>query len=222
MQVLLVEDDALIASGVVAGLKAHGITAHHVTDAESAEAACVDYMFDAMVLDLGLPDRDGLLLLETLRASECTLPVLILTARDAVEHRLDGLRGGADDYMTKPFDLRELAARLHGLVRRAQGRAVQVITAGPLRLEPESGQVFMAEVPVLLSRREIELLTCLAGSGGRWLPAETLRDRLYGFGEGCSSNALSVHIHNIRRKLGSEAIETARGLGYRLGWQVTP
>ncbi|MCK0537580.1 response regulator [Alcanivorax quisquiliarum] len=222
MQVLLVEDDTLIATGIVAGLKAHGITAHHATNAETAEAACVDNIFDAVVLDLGLPDRDGLTLLETLRVNEHTLPVLILTARDAVEHRLDGLRGGADDYMTKPFDLRELAARLHVLARRAQGRAVQVITAGPLRLEPESGQAFMDGEPVALSRREIELLTYLAGSSDRWLPADVLRDRLYGFGEEFTGNALNVHIHNIRRKLGSQSIQTARGLGYRLGWKVAP
>lgn len=220
MRVLLVEDDELIASGITAGLAAHGITTEHVTTAASAEAACVENIFDAVVLDLGLPDRDGLMLLETLRVNEQSLPVLILTARDTIEHRLDGLRRGADDYMVKPFDLRELAARLHVLVRRVQGRAVQMIQAGPLRLEPESGEATLNDQRVTLSRREIDVLICLAGSGERWLPADTLRDRLYGFGEALNSNALNVHIHNIRRKLGSQAIQTARGLGYRLGWKV--
>lgn len=220
MRVLLVEDDELIASGITAGLAAHGITTEHVTTAASAEAACVENIFDAVVLDLGLPDRDGLMLLETLRVNEQSLPVLILTARDTIEHRLDGLRRGADDYMVKPFDLRELAARLHVLVRRVQGRAVQIIQAGPLRLEPESGEATLNDQRVALSRREIDVLICLAGSGERWLPADTLRDRLYGFGEALNSNALNVHIYNIRRKLGSQAIQTARGLGYRLGWKV--
>lgn len=220
VRVLLVEDDELIASGITAGLAAHGITTEHVTTAASAEAACVENIFDAVVLDLGLPDRDGLMLLETLRVNEQSLPVLILTARDTIEHRLDGLRRGADDYMVKPFDLRELAARLHVLVRRVQGRAVQMIQAGPLRLEPESGEATLNGQRVALSRREIDVLICLAGSGERWLPADTLRDRLYGFGEALNSNALNVHIHNIRRKLGSQAIQTARGLGYRLGWKV--
>ena len=219
MRVLVVEDDNLIASGVVAGLRAHGIDATRVRDAAAAEDACAGETWDALVLDLGLPDRDGMELLADLRAHDQDLPVLILTARDAVEHRLDGLHGGADDYLVKPFDLRELAARLHAIVRRARGRATDAIEAGPLRLEPESGQAWLEGEPVALSRRELDLLVHLAEARGRWLSPDTLRERLYGLDGEIGSNALNVHIHNIRRKLGAHAIETSRGLGYRLGWK---
>ena len=219
MRVLLVEDDDLIASGVVAGLRAHGIHAERVADAAGAEAACAGERYDALVLDLGLPDRDGMDLLADLRRHDHGLAVVILTARDAIEHRLDGLHGGADDYLVKPFDLRELAARLYAVVRRARGRAVQAIQAGPLRLEPESGQAWFRDEPVALSRRELELLVHLADARGRWLAPAALHERLYGLDVDIGSNALNVHIHNIRRKLGAGAIETSRGLGYRLGWR---
>src|SRR5690625_2218705 len=194
MRVLLVEDDELIGKAIVAGLSKHGITVHHVGTACEAEAAQQEDTFHALVLDLGLPDRDGMELLASARAFEPGLPVLILSARDAIEHRLMGLQSGADDYMVKPFDLRELAARLHALIRRTQGRAAQTITAGPLWLDADT----------------------------RCLSADLLSERRYGLGEEVSSNALNVHIHNIRRKLGSQSIETARGLGYRLGWRLTP
>lgn len=220
MRVLLVEDDELIGQGIVAGLRKHGITVHHTCTAAGAEAMQMNDTFQALVLDLGLPDRDGMQLLARMRAFEPCLPVLILSARDAIEHRLTGLQGGADDYMVKPFDLRELAARLHALVRRTQGRADQTIEAGPLRLEPDSGLAWLYSEPVTLSRREVDLLVHLAATDGRWVPPVSLNERLYGLGEEVSSNALNVHIHNIRRKLGAEAIETARGLGYRLGWRL--
>lgn len=221
MRVLLVEDDELIGHGIVAGLRKHGITVHHVCTACEAEAAQLDDTFHALVLDLGLPDRDGMALLSAMRSFEPGLPILILSARDAVEHRLAGLQGGADDYMVKPFDLRELAARLHALVRRTQGRAVQRIEAGPLQLEPDSGLAWLHGEPKTLSRREVDLLAHLATADGWWLAPDSLNERLYGLGEEVSSNALNVHIHNIRRKLGTEAIETARGLGYRLGWRLS-
>ena len=220
MRVLVVEDDELIGQGIVAGLRKHGITVHHVFTAAAAEAAQMNDVFQALVLDLGLPDQDGMELLATMRSFEPNLPVLILTARDAMEHRLNGLQSGADDYMVKPFDLRELAARLHALVRRTQGRAAQAIEAGPLRLEPDSGLAWLHDEPITLSRREVDLLVHLAAAAGRWVPPDSLNERLYGLGEEVSSNALNVHIHNIRRKLGSEVIETARGLGYRLGWRL--
>ncbi len=218
MRVLLVEDDELIGKGIVAGLRKHGISVQHVLTAQDAETVHAEETFHALVLDLGLPDRDGMELLASMRAVEPQLPVLILTARDAIEHRLKGL---ADDYMVKPFDLRELAARLHALVRRTQGRAAQVISAGPLRLEPESGLAWFQGEAVTLSRREVDLLAHLANADGRWVPPDMLNERLYGLGEEIGSNALNVHIHNIRRKLGAEAIETVRGLGYRLGWRLT-
>lgn len=222
MRVLLVEDDDLIGGGIVAGLRRHGIDVTHAGTAQEAERLHLGESFQALVLDLGLPDRDGMELLSSMRATEPGLPVLILTARDAIEHKLKGLHAGADDYMIKPFDLRELAARLHALVRRVQGRATHVITVGPLRMEPESGLAWLNDHPVALSRREVELLAHLADANGRWVSPTSLNDRLYGSGEEISSNALNVHIHHIRRKLGSEAIETSRGLGYRMGWGAAP
>lgn len=221
MRVLLVEDEELIGRGVVAGLRNHGITVRHVGTAAEAETAQKEDVYHALVLDLGLPDRDGMEFLAVARAFEPNLPILILSARDAVEHRLAGLHGGADDYMVKPFDLRELAARLHALVRRTQGRAAQIVTAGPLRLEPESGLAWLDNAPVPLSRREMDVLAHLASVNGRWMSSDQLNEHLYGLDEDVGSNALNVHIHNIRRKLGPEAIETARGLGYRLGWALS-
>ena len=221
MRVLLVEDDELIGKGIVAGLRAHGVMVHHACSAVEAEGALTGNTFNALVLDLGLPDRDGMELLGVVRAIEPGLPVLILSARDAIENRIAGLHEGADDYMTKPFDLRELAARLHALVRRTQGRAAQTITAGPLRLEPESGLAWLDGQAISLSRREVDLLAHLATANARWIPPDLLNERLYGLGEEVSSNALNVHIHNLRRKLGAEVIETSRGLGYRLGWRVS-
>src|SRR5690606_4528873 len=147
MRVLLVEDDVLIGQGIVAGLRKHGISVRHVDTAAAAEAAQLEDTFQALILDLGLPDLEGLELMARMRRFEPELPVLVLSARDAIEHRLAGLQSGADDYLVKPFDLRELAARLHALVRRTQGRAVQTIEAGPLRLEPDSGLAWLAGAP---------------------------------------------------------------------------
>ncbi|MDM8359217.1 response regulator [Pandoraea communis] len=221
MRVLLVEDDALIASGTVAGLEALGIAVEHAASGLAAVSAHAENTFDALVLDLGLPDGDGLGVLAKIRAVEPDVPVLILTARDAIEHRIAGLNGGADDYMVKPFDLRELGARLHALMRRVQGRASQVIDAGPLRLEPASGLAWLDGEPVELSRKEVDLLAYLASTRGRWLTPDMLHERMYGLSERVNSNALNVHIHNVRRKLGCEVIQTARGLGYRLGWRLS-
>ncbi|QHE94176.1 response regulator [Pandoraea fibrosis] len=221
MRVLLVEDDALIASGIVAGLAVLGIAVAHASSGSAAVCAHAENTFDALVLDLGLPDEDGLQVLARIRAVEPDVPVLILTARDAIEHRIAGLNSGADDYMVKPFDLRELAARLHALMRRTQGRAAQIIEAGPLRLEPASGLAWLDDAPVELSRKEVDLLAHLASTRGRWLTPDMLHERLYGLSERVNSNALNVHIHNVRRKLGGDVIQTARGLGYRLGWALS-
>lgn len=220
MQVLVVEDDELIASGLAAGLQAHGMKAVCVTTAVSAEQAIYAADFDVMVLDLGLPDQDGLTLLKETRNRKLSLPVIVLTARDAIEYRIAGLQSGADDYVLKPFDLGELAARIHAVVRRSKGRATQEITAGPLRLDPQYGQVWLNEKLIALSRREFDILIHLANAAGHWLAPSTLRDRVFGEDIQISSNALNVHIHNIRRKLGAEAIETSRGLGFRLGWRL--
>lgn len=217
MRVLVVEDDGLIARGIVAGLRAHGMTADSVPSAAQADLARRSGQLDAMVLDLGLPDEDGMQVLARMRREGDTLPVLLLTARDAVEDRIAGLHGGADDYLVKPFDLGELVARLHALVRRAAGRSVNLIEAGALSLDPASGKAWLHGAPVELSRRETELLASLMQAGGRCLSGEQLKDHLYGLGQDVGSNAVNVHIHNLRRKLGPGVVETVRGLGYRFG-----
>jgi DNA-binding response OmpR family regulator len=217
MHVLLCEDDDLIASGIAAGLTAQGMTVDRVATAGAAQAMLQAATFDVMVLDLGLPDEDGLKLLQRLRQQGESLPVLVLTARDAVTDRVDGLQAGADDYLLKPFDLRELAARLHTLLRRAAGRAVNVIEHGPLSYDPSSRETCLGGVPVDLSRREQALLQALLHNRGRVLSSEQLKDSVYGFGDEVESNALNVHIHHLRRKLGNGIVETVRGLGYRLG-----
>ena len=215
MRVLLIEDDELIAHGIRAGLRAHGLTVDAVATAALAETALSTVGWDVVILDLGLPDEDGMRLLQRLRAGSMTLPVLILTARDAVEHRVAGLRAGADDYLLKPFDLSELVARLHALLRRAAGRSVDVIEHGALRLDPASGEVSLHGNAVVLSRRELALLAALLQARGRILSPDQLKDSLYDFSEEIESNALNVHIHHLRRKLGPDVIETIRGVGYR-------
>lgn len=216
MRVLLVEDDELIAHGIMAGLRARGLTVDAVATAAQAEAALSGVRCDVVILDLGLPDEDGMSLLRRLRADGMALPVLVLTARDAVEDRVAGLRAGADDYLVKPFDLNELVARLHALLRRAAGRSVDVIEHGLLRLNPESGEVFLHGRAVVLSRRELALLAALLHARGRILSADQLKDSLYDFNEEIESNAINVHIHHLRRKLGADIIETVRGVGYRV------
>lgn len=217
MRVLVVEDDALIARGIVAGLRSHGLTVDSVGTAAQAEAAVATAHLDALVLDIGLPDADGIELLRRLRAAGDEVPILLLTARDAIEDRIAGLQAGADDYMTKPFDLGELAARLHALVRRADGRSINLIESGPLQLDPASGETWLSGSRVALSHRESSLLAALMAADGRCLSGEQLRDSLYGFEQDVGSNALNVHIHNLRRKLGARVVETVRGIGYRFG-----
>ncbi len=218
MRVLLIEDDELISHGIQAGLRAHGLTVDGVATATQAEAALSVVHCDVVILDLGLPDEDGMTFLHRLRSSGMALPVLVLTARDAVEDRVAGLRAGADDYLLKPFDLNELVARLHALLRRAAGRSVNVIAQGPLRLDPASGEVFLQGRAVVLSRRELALLAALLQARGRILSADQLKDSLYDFSEEIGSNALNVHIHHLRRKLGPDIVETVRGVGYRFNW----
>lgn len=217
MRVLVVEDDALIARGMINGLRALGLTADSVDCAARAELVLRLGHCDVLVLDLGLPDEDGISLLTRLRAQGHLLPVLILTARDAVPERIAGLQAGADDYMSKPFDLGELAARLQALLRRASGRSTPLMQHGGLQLDPTSGQAWLNEVPIELSRRESVLLAALMNAPGRYLSAEQLKDQVYGMSQEVGSNALNVHIHHLRRKFGNEVIVTARGLGYRLG-----
>ncbi len=217
MHVLLVEDNALVASGVRAGLQLQGFGVDTVASAGQADAAIRSSHFDACVLDLGLPDEDGLSLLARWRAQGVQVPVLVLTARDAVAQRIEGLQTGADDYLVKPFDLHELAARLHALLRRAAGRSVDWIELGDVRINPAAGHIERQGRAVELSRREWSLLRALLQSPGRILSTEQLRDSLYGYSQDVESNAVNVHVHHLRRKLGHGMVQTVRGEGYRLG-----
>jgi two-component system response regulator QseB len=217
MHVLVIEDDELVASGILAGLRLAGMTVDHAATASSAETALRLGTFDTAVLDLGLPDADGLDLLRRLRGADHQLPVLVLTARDTVQDKVMGLRLGADDYLGKPFDLAELVARLYALQRRAAGRSVDLIEHGPLTFDSNCREVKLYGRTVELSRRELSLLHALLDSGRRILSTEQVKNCLYGMSESVESNAVNVHIHHLRRKLGPNIVETVRGLGYRLG-----
>jgi two-component system, OmpR family, response regulator QseB len=217
VHVLLIEDDPLVASGIVTGLRLHGLTIDHVGTSGLAQTALATSHFDICILDLGLPDEDGMVLLARWRTLGNDLPILVLTARDAVEHRVKGLQAGADDYLLKPFDLDELVARLNALLRRASGHSADRIEHGILSFTASSGEVLLNGVAVDLSRRELALLRALLQHPHTILTGEQLRDYLYGFEQDVESNAVNVHIHHLRRKLGSSMVETVRGQGYRLG-----
>lgn len=216
MRVLLVEDDEPVAAGIEAGLALSDFVVDIVTSLDGARGALAVIVYDAVVLDRRLPDGDGLTLLQQWRRAGVATPVLILTARDAVASRVEGLQGGADDYLVKPFDLDELTARLQALLRRAVGQADASLRHGALTLDPAARSVTLNGQPVTLVRRELMLLEALMRARGRILSADQLKDSLYGIDDEVESNALNVHIYQLRRKLGREMIETVRGVGYRL------
>ena len=217
MHILLIEDDPLVASGLRAGLALNDFTVDHCSTAKAARSAVRALESDAVILERGLPDEDGMLLLHEWRAHGIDIPVLILTARDAIPDRVAGLHAGADDYLPKPFDLDELVARLQALIRRSVGRPQPVIEHGPLRFDTVTRQTYWHDRPVKLPRRELALLEKLLFSRGAILSAEQLKDSLYGFQTEIESNALNVHIHNLRRRLCPGIVLTIRGLGYKLG-----
>lgn len=214
MRILLVEDDRMLGDGVQAGLGAAGFTVDWVRDGEAALAALAGEGFAAVLLDLGLPRRDGLSVLASLRSAGNVVPVMILTARDQISDKVRGLDLGADDYMVKPFDLDELAARLRALVRRSSGRADACLRHGELVIDPAARTVTLRGEVVSLTGREFDLLSVLLDAAGRVLTRRVLEEQLYTWGEAVESNALEVHIHHLRRKLGSELIRTVRGVGY--------
>ncbi len=216
MRLLLVEDDRLLGDGLAAGLRLGGYAVDWVRDGEAAIAALGTGSFAAMVLDLGLPKRDGLSVLQWLRGRQDAMPVLILSARDQIEDRVRGLDAGADDYVLKPFDLDEIAARLRALLRRAHGRAEPVLTLGTLTLDPAARTAAQGAVPVELTQREFDLLQLLMENAGRVLTRRALEEHLYTWNDSVESNALEVHIHHLRKKLGAETIRTVRGVGYTM------
>ena len=216
MRILVVEDDPLLGDALQAGLRQRAFDAEWVKDGVAAELALRAGGFAAVVLDLGLPRLDGIGLLRKERAKGTRTPVLILTARDAVEDRIRGLDTGADDYVVKPVDLDELAARLRALVRRSTGEAAPALHVGELHLDPAAHTVTYHGKPVELQAREFNLLQELALNAGRVLSREQLEGRLYAWGEEVESNAVEVHVHHLRRKLAPELIRTVRGVGYVL------
>jgi len=206
----------MIGAAVRAGLKRDGFAVDWVHEAAAAAQALASEPFELLLLDLGLPGADGLQLLKSLRARGEALPVLIITARDAVTDRVLGLDAGADDYLTKPFDLDELAARIRALLRRKSGRAASALEHLGVVLDPASHRVTQQGVEVALSPREFALLQLLMERPGAILSRAQIEERLYGWGEELESNAVEVHIHGLRRKLGAPFILTVRGVGYRV------
>ena len=214
MRVLLVEDDIMLGDGMVDALRSSGYTVDWLQQGLPALSALKSEEFAALILDLNLPDIDGISLLRKLRREGQTLPVLILTARDALDDRVLGLDAGSDDYMVKPFALQELNARLRALVRRSKGQAQAVLEYGELQLFPASQQVTYRGEPVKLTPHEYKLLQELITQSGRVLSRDQLQQSLYGWDEGAESNAVEVHIHHLRKKFFPELIRNIRGVGY--------
>ena len=216
MRILLVEDDPQLGDGLTIGLRQAGFAVDWVKDGNSADRALQSETFDLVVLDLGLPRLSGMEVLTRARGRRQTLPVLILTARDATGDKVSGLDAGADDYLVKPVDLDELAARIRALTRRSAGRAAPLLTRGNLALDPAAHSVTLAGAPIELSSREFSLLQMLLENAGRVLSRSQLEQSVYGWRDEPDSNALEVHIHHLRRKLGSDLIRTLRGVGYTI------
>ncbi len=214
MRLLLVEDDAVLGDGIYHGLMQNGCAVDWVNNGKAAELALNSEPYDAMILDLNIPQRDGLTILTELRARGNALPVLILTARDTVADRVRGLDSGADDYMIKPFDLAELDARLRALLRRAKGRAQPLIQHGDIVMNLAAHTVRRGAGTVALSRREFAVLHQLLDNAGKVLSRSRLEESLYAWSDEVESNAVEVHIHHVRKKLGNDLIRTIRGVGY--------
>jgi two-component system response regulator QseB len=214
MRVLVVEDDRMIAKGLHTALRQDGYAVDGVGDGRSASEALRTARFDVVLLDLGLPERDGLEVLRELRRRGDATPVIIVTARDDVSNRIEGLDAGADDYIIKPFDLDEVAARMRSVLRRAAGRGDPCIRHRGITLNPVSHAVERDGEPVVLSAHEFSVLEALLQRPGAVLSRAQLEDRLYGWSDSIESNAVEVYVHGLRRKLGSDAIRTLRGVGY--------
>ena len=221
VRILLVEDDTLLGDGIRAGLRQQGFQVDWVRDGEAAQSELRAQPYAAAVLDLGLPRMDGIDVLLNVRRAGVELPILVLTARDAVQDRVRGLDIGADDYVVKPIDLHELGARLRALVRRAHGRPCERLEAQDVVLEPASRMVYRAGVPVTLSTREFDLLHVLMLNAGHVLSREQIGQHLYSWGQEVESNAVEVHVHRLRSKLGSDLIRTVRGVGCVLMRETT-
>lgn len=216
MRLLLVEDDTMIGESLADALRAEHHAVDWARDGQQADTALRTADYDLMLLDLGLPRMDGLAVLRAMRARKQRLPVLIATARDSVQQRIEGLDAGADDYVLKPYDIDELLARIRALLRRAAGGSEPIYEHGKLRLDPTTRQASVDGRPVELSGREWAVLEPLLARPGVVLSRAQLEDKLYGWGESVQSNAVEVYIHGLRKKLGTELIKNVRGVGYRV------
>jgi two-component system, OmpR family, response regulator QseB len=216
MRLLLVEDDEMIAETVLESMRREGYAIDWAQDGRAAELSLGNGVYDLVLLDLGLPRKDGFDLLKGYRRQGGEAPVIILTARDAVNDRIRGLDAGADDYLIKPFDLDELAARARALLRRRTGHKHPVYTHGELTLDPAAHEVTKGGVPLALVPREFALLQALIEEPARVFTRAELEDKLSGWGEEVGSNTIEVHVHSLRRKIGAEQVVTVRGVGYRL------
>jgi len=216
MQILLVEDDRPLARGLQKALQTQGYTVNHVETGKAALHVIATEKPDILVLDIGLPDMSGLEVLKNLRKKDTSLPVLLLTARDSTEDKVAGLDSGADDYLPKPFEMTELLARLRVLERRLTSTKSNTINVGDVSLDTIQQSVTLAGKELEMARREYMLLKSLMENAGRVQTRETLETRLYSWGEEVSSNALEVHIHHLRKKLGDNFIKTIRGVGYKV------
>jgi two-component system response regulator QseB len=216
MRILLAEDDPMIGAGLCQGLRQDGFTVDWVRDGRAAELALLEKVHDLLLLDLGLPRKQGLEVLAAMRRRGDARPVLIITARDAVADRVAGLDAGADDYLVKPFELDELAARIRALLRRGAGRAAAIVAYGGLELDPATRELHAHGKPVALSAREFALLEALLARPGATLSRAQLEEKLYGWNEPVESNAVEVHIHSLRKKLGADTIRNVRGVGWRI------
>ena len=214
MRVLLVEDDAMIAQGLQTALRQSGFAVDWMRDGKSAAGALQGSVFDVVLLDLGLPHQDGIEVLRDLRKRGDATPVIILTARDEIQHRIAGLNAGADDYIVKPFDLDEVTARMRSVLRRAAGRGDPSIRHGELRLDPVARTVERGAVPVNVSAHEFAVLEALLQRPGAVLSRAQLEEKIFGFDDSIASNAVEVYVHGLRKKLGANLIQNVRGLGY--------
>ena len=218
MRLLLVEDDPLLGEGIQRALSQDGYTVDWLKNGKQALQAMLQESFSAVILDLGLPDMDGLEVLQQARQQGVSTPVVILTARFQVENRVKGLDHGADDYLTKPFELEELEARIRAIIRRSQGRTQPLLTFHGLTLDPASNGVTLEGEEVELSLKEVSILRLLMEADGRVISRRHIEDQLYGWDKEVESNTMEVYIHKLRKKLGSSMIKTVRGIGYKLQW----
>lgn len=216
MRILLVEDDAMVGKALAVGLVRAGFALDWVTDGRSAELALANGVYDLAVLDLGLPRKDGMAILATLRAEGNAIPVLIASARDAVDDRIGGLEAGADDYLLKPFDLDELVARIRAILRRHSGSGSPLLKAGSIVMDLARKSVTRSGDTVGLSAKEFAVLEALMQRPGAVLSREKLEEAVYGWEDPVGSNAVEVHLHHLRKKLGPHTIKNVRGVGYRI------